>query len=82
MSNTESNECKANMLTLLVTCKRLDVLIALDKCEDSATKLTYLGIEIDTYSANAVTAIRREAEESTGYGERVVRMQGSGSWNP
>ena len=48
IGKAESNECKANMVTLLATCERLGVPIAPDKCEGPATRLTYLGIEIDT----------------------------------
>ena len=36
------------MVTLLATCNRLGVPIAPDKCEGPVTRLTYLGIEVDT----------------------------------
>ena len=48
IGKAESDECKANMVTLLATCERLGVPIAPDKCEGPSTRLTYLGIEIDT----------------------------------
>ena len=48
MGGAESEECKANMVTLLATCNRLGVPIAPDKCEGPVTRLTYLGIEVDT----------------------------------
>ena len=48
MGNAEAEECKANMVTLLATCSSLCVPIAPDKCEGPATRLTYLGIEVDT----------------------------------
>ena len=48
MGRAESTECKANMATLLVTCNRLGVPVAPEKCEGPTTMLTYLGIEVDT----------------------------------
>ena len=48
MGGADSEECKANMVTLLATCNRLGVPIAPDKCEGPVTRLTYLGIEADT----------------------------------
>ena len=38
------------MLTFLEWCKRLGVVAAVEKCKGPSTKLTYLGIEIDTES--------------------------------
>lgn len=43
-----SQECAANIATFLELCRRLGVPIAMEKCEGPTTKLTYLGIEIDT----------------------------------
>ena len=43
-----SQECAANMATFLELCRMLGVPIAMEKCEGPTTKLTYLGIEIDT----------------------------------
>ena len=48
MGGSGSEECKANMVTLLATCNRLGVPITPDKCEGPVTRLTYLGIEVDT----------------------------------
>ena len=48
MGGAGSEECKANMVTLLATCNRLGVPIAPDKCGGQVTRLTYLGIEVDT----------------------------------
>lgn len=43
-----SDECKANLHTLQVTCKRLGVPLASEKQEGPATTLTFLRIVIDT----------------------------------
>ena len=43
-----SEECKANMVTLIATCNKLGVPVAPDKSEGPVTRLTYLGIEVDT----------------------------------
>ena len=48
IGSAESEECKENAAALLATCSRLGVPIAPDKCEGPATRLTYLGIEVDT----------------------------------
>lgn len=41
-------ECAANLSVLLATCKDLGVPLAADKLEGPSSRLTFLGIEIDT----------------------------------
>ena len=48
MGSAELEECNVNTEKLLATCNRLSVPIALNKCEGSAVRLNYLGIEVDT----------------------------------
>ena len=48
MGSAGSEECNVNTATLSVTCNRLGVPITPDKCKGPATRLTYLGIEVDT----------------------------------
>lgn len=48
LANISKGSCKADMDTFLSFCSRLGVPIAQDKLEGPTTRLTYLGIEIDT----------------------------------
>ena len=48
MGSAGSEECNVNTATFLATCNRLGVSIVPDKCKGPATRLTYLGIEVDT----------------------------------
>ena len=48
MGSAGSVECQANMTTLIAICNSLGAPIAPDKCEGPVTRLTYLGIEVDT----------------------------------
>ena len=50
LANTSVAGCQADMDTFLRICLELGVPIAEDKLEGPATRLTYLGIEIDTIS--------------------------------
>ena len=43
-----SQECRVNLDRILAVCAELGVPLALDKLEGPTTKLTFLGIEIDT----------------------------------
>ena len=43
----QSNECAHNLSLLVDTC---NILKLLDKCEGPSTRLTFLGIELDTIS--------------------------------
>ena len=43
-----SLECEHNKACLINTCDQLGVLVAQEKCDDPATTITYLGIEIDS----------------------------------
>ena len=50
LGNPESTECAQALATLIATCKELGLPLASDKCEGPTSKLTFLGIEIDTRS--------------------------------
>ena len=41
-------ECEDNKACLITTCDQLGVPVTHEKCEGPATRLTYLGIEIDS----------------------------------
>ena len=43
-----SHECALNLQTALDVCQQLGVLVAMHKCEGPSTKLTFLGIQIDS----------------------------------
>ena len=49
MGSAGLEECNVNTATLLATCNGFRVPISPDKCNNGpATRLTYLGIEVDT----------------------------------